>query len=63
MFQATVPKSEIREKLAKMYRCTADRVFAFGFKTNFGGGKSTGKVTLLKMNFLSCKLNKISCVK
>merc|ERR1712096_350896 len=22
--------------------CTADRVFAFGFKTNFGGGKSTG---------------------
>merc|ERR1712134_110442 len=40
--KATVPKSEIREKLAKMYRCTADRVFAFGFKTNFGGGKSTG---------------------
>merc|ERR1712141_489204 len=40
--KATVAKSEIREKLAKMYRCTADRVFAFGFKTNFGGGKSTG---------------------
>merc|ERR1711930_34468 len=40
--KATVPKSEVREKLAKMYRCTADRVFAFGFKTNFGGGKSTG---------------------
>jgi len=40
--KATVPKSEIREKLAKMYKCTADRVFAFGFKTNFGGGKSTG---------------------
>merc|ERR1719328_399318 len=38
--KATVPKSEIREKLAKMYKCTADR--AFGFKTNFGGGKSTG---------------------
>ena len=30
-----------------MYRCTADRVFAFGFKTNFGGGKSTGKDTLV----------------
>ena len=25
-----------------MYNCTADRVFTFGFKTNFGGGKSTG---------------------
>ena len=42
-----MPKSEVREKLAKMYRCTADRVFAFGFKTNFGGGKSTGKDTLV----------------
>ena len=41
-FQATVAKTEIREKLAKMYKCTADRVFAFGFKTNFGGGKTTG---------------------
>merc|ERR1740120_657685 len=38
----SVPKTEIREKLAKMYNCTADRVFVFGFKTNFGGGKSTG---------------------
>ena len=25
-----------------MYKCTPDRVFAYGFKTNFGGGKSTG---------------------
>ena len=25
-----------------MYNCTADRVFTFGFKTNLGGGKSTG---------------------
>merc|ERR1739838_399807 len=38
----SVPKTEIREKLAKMYSCTADRVFVFGFKTNFGGGKSSG---------------------
>ena len=30
------------EKLAKMYNCIADRTFTFGFKTNFGGGKSTG---------------------
>lgn len=40
--KATVAKTEIREKLAKMYKCTPDRVFAFGFKTNFGGGKSSG---------------------
>merc|ERR1719180_536300 len=25
-----------------MYSCTADRVFSYGFKTQFGGGKSTG---------------------
>merc|ERR1712018_878670 len=25
-----------------MYKATPDRVFAYGFKTNFGGGKSTG---------------------
>ncbi len=41
-FRASVPKTEIREKVSKMYKCTPDRVFAFGFKTNFGGGKSTG---------------------
>merc|ERR1712029_1268747 len=39
--KSSVGKSDIREKLAKMYNCTADRVFSFGFKTNFGGGKST----------------------
>merc|ERR1712048_746543 len=40
--KSSVAKADIREKLAKMYNCTADRVFSFGFKTNFGGGKSTG---------------------
>ncbi|BFZ03634.1 hypothetical protein BsWGS_06674 [Bradybaena similaris] len=40
--RATLPKTEIREKLAKMYKVTADVVFCFGFKTNFGGGKTTG---------------------
>merc|ERR1712241_691250 len=38
----SLAKTDIREKLAKMYKCTPDRVFAFGFRTNFGGGKSTG---------------------
>lgn len=40
--QASVKKVDIREKLAKMFKCTPDVVFCFGFKTNFGGGKSTG---------------------
>merc|ERR1712142_712685 len=30
--RASVPKTEIREKLAKMYKCTADRIFAFGLR-------------------------------
>jgi small subunit ribosomal protein S24e len=30
--RASVPKTEIREKLAKMYKATPDRVVAFGFK-------------------------------
>lgn len=40
--QSSVRKTEIREKLAKMYKVTPDVVFVFGFQTNFGGGKSTG---------------------
>ncbi|KAK4310809.1 hypothetical protein Pmani_017665 [Petrolisthes manimaculis] len=40
--RATVPKTEIKEKLAKMYKTTGDVVFCFGFRTAFGGGKSTG---------------------
>merc|ERR1719385_510932 len=40
--KSSVSKTDVREKLAKMYNCTADRVFVFGFKTNFGGGKSSG---------------------
>uniref|UniRef100_H3AWQ0 40S ribosomal protein S24 n=1 Tax=Latimeria chalumnae TaxID=7897 RepID=H3AWQ0_LATCH len=40
--KATVPKTEIREKLSKMYKTTPDVVFVFGFRTQFGGGKTTG---------------------
>ncbi|ELW47598.1 40S ribosomal protein S24 [Tupaia chinensis] len=40
--KATVPKTEIREKLAKMYQTTPDVIFVFGFRTHFGGGKTTG---------------------
>ncbi len=40
--RATVPKTEVREKLARMYKTTPDVVFCFGFRTQFGGGKTTG---------------------
>jgi small subunit ribosomal protein S24e len=37
-----VAKAELREKLAKMYKADAESIFVFGFRTAFGGGKSTG---------------------
>lgn len=40
--QPSVAKTVVREKLAKMYKTAADSIFVFGFKTAFGGGKSTG---------------------
>ncbi|RIA91194.1 40S ribosomal protein S24 [Glomus cerebriforme] len=40
--RANVSKDEIREKLATMYKADKDTIFVFGFRTNFGGGRSTG---------------------
>ncbi|XP_004208304.1 small ribosomal subunit protein eS24 isoform X1 [Hydra vulgaris] len=40
--KATIPLADIREKLARLYKTTADNVVCFGFKTVFGGGKTTG---------------------
>ncbi|KAG1681294.1 hypothetical protein FOA52_007340 [Chlamydomonas sp. UWO 241] len=38
-----VSKSELKEKLAGMYDSKdLDTIFVFGFRTQFGGGKSTG---------------------
>lgn len=37
-----VPKDEIRDKLATMYKAPKDQVIVFGFRTQFGGGRSTG---------------------
>jgi small subunit ribosomal protein S24e len=37
-----VPKSELSEKLAGLYKTDKARVVTFGFKTHFGGGRSTG---------------------
>ena len=38
----SVSKKDVRDKLAAMYKVTPDVIFVFGFRTNFGGGKSTG---------------------
>ncbi|CAG8446990.1 8214_t:CDS:2 [Cetraspora pellucida] len=35
-------KDDIREKLAKMYKADKEFIFVFGFRTTFGGGRSTG---------------------
>ncbi|XP_052819519.1 40S ribosomal protein S24-like [Mya arenaria] len=40
--KATLAKTEVREKLARMYKTTPDVIFCFGFHTQFGGGKTTG---------------------
>jgi len=41
--RATVPKEEIREKLSKVYKVSdLQSVVVFGFRTQYGGGKSTG---------------------
>ena len=39
---ATPKKSEVRDALAKNYKTTADCIIAFGYKTIFGGGKTSG---------------------
>ncbi len=39
---ANVSKKDLRDKLSKMYKATPDAVICFGFKTQFGGGRSTG---------------------
>ncbi|KAJ1647141.1 ribosomal 40S subunit protein S24B, partial [Dispira simplex] len=40
--RANVSKVELRERLSKMYKTDIENIFAFGFRTAFGGGKSTG---------------------
>jgi len=41
--RATVPKNELREIIAGKFKVADDKtVFVFGFKTAFGGQKSTG---------------------
>ncbi|EED79574.1 40S ribosomal protein S24 [Postia placenta Mad-698-R] len=40
--RANVPKAELSEQLAKVYKTEKTRVITFGFRTQFGGGRSTG---------------------
>eukprot|EP00742_Colponemidia_sp_Colp-10_P000012 GILJ01000015.1.p1 GENE.GILJ01000015.1~~GILJ01000015.1.p1 ORF type:complete len:133 (+),score=24.12 GILJ01000015.1:64-462(+) len=41
--QANISKKDLKEKVAKMYKAAdVNCVVLFGFKTQFGGGKSTG---------------------
>ena len=40
--KATVPETEIWEKLAKVYQTTPDVIFGSELRTHFGGGKTTG---------------------
>jgi len=37
-----VSKAELSEKIATLYKTDKSRVITFGFKTQFGGGRSTG---------------------
>lgn len=40
--RANVPKSELGELIAGMYKADTKLTVIFGFRTKFGGGKSTG---------------------
>jgi small subunit ribosomal protein S24e len=35
-------KDELRDKLSGMYKAPKEQIIVFGFRTQFGGGKSTG---------------------
>jgi len=40
--KSNASKSDVRAKLATMFQAPKDQVVVFGFRTQFGGGKSTG---------------------
>lgn len=40
--RANVSKDELRDKLSELYKAGKDAVSVFGFRTQYGGGKSTG---------------------
>lgn len=40
--KANASKADVAEKLATMYKVDKTQISTFGFRTQFGGGKSTG---------------------
>jgi small subunit ribosomal protein S24e len=40
--RANVSKDELRDRLSDLYKSNKDQVSVFGFRTQYGGGKSTG---------------------
>jgi ribosomal protein S24E len=40
--RANVSKDELRDKLSAMYKSPKEQIIVFGFRTHFGGGRSTG---------------------
>src|SRR6266850_1887559 len=40
--RSPISRAEVSEKLAGIYKADKARVVTFGFKTHFGGGRSTG---------------------
>ena len=64
--RANVPKSELQQILAKMYKTTSDVIVCFGFRTAFGGSKSSGfaliydSVDFLKKNEPKYRLVRVS---
>lgn len=40
--RANISHKDLGDKLSKLYKSSSERVFTFGFRTAFGGGKSTG---------------------
>ncbi|KAI4249761.1 MAG: hypothetical protein L6R40_000550 [Gallowayella cf. fulva] len=45
-----VSKDELRAKLAELYKANKDTVSVFGFRTQYGGGKSTGFALIYDSN-------------
>ncbi|KAL8828082.1 MAG: hypothetical protein Q9191_002799 [Dirinaria sp. TL-2023a] len=48
--RANVKKDELRQKLAELYKTNKDQVSCFGFRTQYGGGKSTGFALIYDSN-------------
>lgn len=45
-----VSKDELRAKLSELYKAEKDQVSCFGFRTQYGGGKSTGFALIYDSN-------------